>query len=384
MNIESAAAVYTVSQLNQEIRSLLESCVAPVWVSGEISNFACPSSGHWYFTLKDANASVRCALFKPKSRGIHFLPENGMQVLIHACPGLYEARGEYQLIADKLELAGSGLLQKAFEQLKARLQKEGLFDEAHKKSLPNFPETLGVITSPTGAAIHDILHVLKNRFALLKIILYPTSVQGAQAANEIVTALETANQRKECDVLILGRGGGSLEDLWPFNEEKVARAIFKSDIPVISAVGHEIDFTIADFTADLRSPTPSAAAAAVCPDQMQLLHTLQHLYQRLYTRHPAQLLKESVQTLDRLEQSLLRNIQLLFTQKTQQLAALGRSLNAMSPLGILERGYAFLRNTESDKMLVSIAEINPKDKITAKLKDGELRCCVEKILNPGK
>ncbi len=379
MNRENTAVIYTVSQFNQSVRAFLEDNIAPLWISGEISNFACPSSGHWYFTLKDATASVRCAFFKPRARGIKFTPENGMQVLLHARASLYEARGEYQLIVDDMEPVGDGLLQKKFDQLKEKLYREGLFDDSHKKPLPTFPKILGVITSPTGAAIHDILHVLKNRFPLLHIILYPTSVQGIQATGEIIQAIEIANLRKECDVLILGRGGGSLEDLWSFNEEKVARAIYASEIPVISAVGHEVDFTISDFVADIRAPTPSAAAAMASPDQTQLSQTLKHLYQRLYSRHPEQILKENMQTIDRLEQNLLRSFSDLFSQKSQQLASLSRSLNAMSPLSVLDRGYAFLRHPESHQLITSITQINIDQQITAQLRDGELTCEVKSI-----
>jgi exodeoxyribonuclease VII large subunit len=292
---------------------------------------------------------------------------------------LYEARGEYQLIVDDMEPVGNGLLQQQFDQLKEKLFKLGLFDDIHKKPIPAFPKTLGVITSPTGAAIHDILHVLQKRFPLLSIILYPTSVQGIQAADEIVQAIQTANIRQECDVLIVGRGGGSLEDLWSFNEEKVARAIYDSKIPIISAVGHEVDFTIADFVADARAPTPSAAAAMASPDQIQLSQTLKHFYQRLSARHPEQILKENIQNLDRLEQHLFRSFDLLFNQKTQQLASLSRSLNAMSPLAVLDRGYAFLRNAESQQMITSVMQINAGQQITAQLRDGELVCDVKAI-----
>lgn len=379
MSRENSASIYTVSQFNQAIRSFLEENIAPLWINGEISNFACPSSGHWYFTLKDATASVRCAFFKPRARGIKFTPENGMHVLLHARASLYEARGEYQLIVDDMEPVGDGLLQKKFEQLKEKLFREGLFDETQKKPLPIFPKTLGVITSPTGAAIHDILHVLQKRFPLLNIILYPTSVQGIQAAGEIVQAIQIANLRNECDVLILGRGGGSLEDLWSFNEEKVAQAIYNSHIPIISAVGHEVDFTISDFVADARAPTPSAAAAMATPDQTQLSQTLKHLYQRLCARHPEQILKENIQTVDKLEQNLYRSFNYIFIQKTQQLASLSRSLNAMSPLAVLDRGYAFLRDEESKQMITSVTQLNVDQKITAQLKDGELICDVNSV-----
>jgi exodeoxyribonuclease VII large subunit len=379
MNLEIDTPIYTVSQLNQEIRSFLEESVAPLWINGEISNFANPSSGHWYFTLKDASAGLKCAFFQPRMRGIKFLPANGMHILCHGRVSLYEARGEYQFILDHIEPAGDGLLQRAFNQLKEKLFQEGLFEEAHKKRLPDFPSQLGIITSPTGAAVHDILHVLKKRFPLLPIILYPTSVQGALAKDEITEAIRIANQRKECDVLILGRGGGSLEDLWPFNEEKVARAIYESEIPIVSAVGHEIDVTISDFVADVRAPTPSAAATLVCPDQTHLIQQITHLYQRLKNRHPEQLIQENIQNLDRLEQSLFRSLEVLYSQKEQQLDSLIRSLNAMNPLSVLDRGYAFLKISDSNQLITSIHQVNEKDNIIAKLKDGELNCKVEKI-----
>jgi exodeoxyribonuclease VII large subunit len=379
MDINSNDPILSVSELNQQIRQFLDENIAPLWLSGEISNFACPSSGHWYFTLKDASAALRCALFQPRSRGIKFLPENGAQVLVHGKVSLYEARGEYQLIADYIEPAGAGLLQKAFNELKMKLAAEGLFAESIKKRIPSFPKTIGIVTSPTGAAIRDILIVLQRRWPLLNIIIYPTAVQGNAAAAEIVSALEIANERNECDVLIVSRGGGSIEDLWPFNEEKVARAIFASQIPLISAVGHEIDFTIADFVADLRAATPSAAAEIVSPDHSEFLQRLQHFLQRIQARHPAQKLQEQMQQLDRVEQRLIRHMQMVLENKNLRLAELSRGLHAISPLATLDRGYAIIKNSKTQQTLVSVATITVGDTITARISDGQLLCTVNAI-----
>ncbi|HBH7065473.1 TPA: exodeoxyribonuclease VII large subunit [Enterobacter cloacae] len=274
-------SIYTVSRLNQTVRLLLEQEMGQVWISGEISNFTQPSSGHWYFTLKDDTAQVRCAMFRNSNRRVTFRPQHGQQVLVRANITLYEPRGDYQIIVESMQPAGEGLLQQKYEQLKARLSAEGLFDQQFKKPLPLPAHCVGVITSKTGAALHDILHVLKRRDPSLPVIIYPTAVQGDDAPGQIVRAIELANARQECDVLIVGRGGGSLEDLWSFNDERVARAIFASLIPVVSAVGHETDVTIADFVADLRAPTPSAAAEVVSRNQLELLRQLQNGQQRL-------------------------------------------------------------------------------------------------------
>ncbi|CVG59404.1 Exodeoxyribonuclease 7 large subunit [Serratia marcescens] len=252
-----------------------------IWLSAEISNLSQPASGHWYFTLKDDRAQVRCAMFRNSNRRVTFRPQNGQQVLVRASITLYEPRGDYQLIAESMQPAGDGLLQQQFEQLKQRLSAEGLFDQQFKQPLPAPAKRVGVITSASGAALHDILQVLQRRDPSLPIVIYPTSVQGAEAPMQIVRAIETANRRDECDVLIVGRGGGSLEDLWSFNDERVARAIFASRIPIVSAVGHETDVTIADFVADLRAPTPSAAAELVSRNQLELLRQLQSQQQRL-------------------------------------------------------------------------------------------------------
>lgn len=273
--------IYSVSQLNQSVRLMLENQLGAVWLTGEISNFSQPVSGHWYLSLKDENAQVRCAMFRMKNLRVSFRPTNGMQVLVRANVSLYEPRGDYQLIIESMHLAGEGLLMQQFEALKLKLAAEGLFAQHVKKNLPHFSKAVGIITSKTGAALQDILHILQRRDPSLKIIIYPTAVQGKDAATEIAQMIELANQRQEVDVLIVGRGGGSLEDLWCFNEEMVARAIFHSHLPVISAVGHETDVTIADFVADVRAPTPSAAAELVSRNQTELLQQLQYRRQRL-------------------------------------------------------------------------------------------------------
>ncbi|MGK3125747.1 exodeoxyribonuclease VII large subunit [Candidatus Pantoea formicae] len=281
MSLPPTANIFTVSRLNTTVRQLLENEMGLVWLSAEISNFSQPSSGHWYFTLKDDGAQVRCAMFRNSNRRVTFRPQHGQQVLVRASITLYEPRGDYQLIIESMHPAGEGLLQQQFEQLKARLAAEGLFDQQFKQPLPDPARQVGVITSATGAALHDVLRVLHRRDPSLPVIIYPTPVQGLDAPAAIVRAIELANQRDECDVLIVGRGGGSLEDLWSFNDERVARAIFASRLPIVSAVGHETDVTIADFVADLRAPTPSAAAELVSRNQLELLRRLQSQQQRM-------------------------------------------------------------------------------------------------------
>jgi len=276
--------VYPVSRIVREARVLLEGSFPLVWVEGEISNLAMPGSGHIYFTLKDEVSQVRCAMFRNRNRQLRFTPENGMQVLLRVRVTLYEGRGEFQLVAEHMEEAGSGALQRAYEALKQRLGQEGLFDEAHKKALPAMPSSIGVISSPDGAAVHDILSVLKRRFPAVNVILYPVAVQGEASARQLVDAVKLADARKDCDVLIIGRGGGSLEDLWSFNDEQLARTIFNCELPIISAVGHEIDFTIADFVADVRAPTPSAAAEMAVPDALAIQAEIRNLTQRLTKR----------------------------------------------------------------------------------------------------
>ena len=261
-----ARDVYTVSRLNLDARAVLEETFSTVWIEGEVSNLARPRSGHIYFTLKDEHCQVRCAMFRMHNRSLGFAPEDGMQVLAHAKVSLYPERGEFQLIVQYMEEAGAGALRRAFDALKSRLGAEGMFDSEHKRPLPALPQCVGVVTSPTGAAIRDVLSVLGRRFPAVPVVLYPVPVQGAEAAAAIARMLDVACERAECDVLIVTRGGGSLEDLWAFNEEVVARAMHRASIPIVSGVGHEIDFTIADLVADLRAPTPSAAAESVVPD----------------------------------------------------------------------------------------------------------------------
>ena len=320
--------IISVSDLNRKARQLLETHLNLLWVEGELSNVATPSSGHWYFTLKDKNAQVRCAMFKNRNSTVRFKPEQGQQVLVRARVSLYEGRGDFQLIIEHMEEAGFGVLQRAFEALKNKLNKEGLFDQARKRDIPELPKHLAVITSPTGAAVRDVLHVLKRRFPGIPVTIIPVAVQGEGSAAQIVAAIDLANRLQQFDVILLTRGGGSLEDLWPFNEEIVARAIFESKIPIVSAVGHEVDFTIADFVADLRAPTPSAAAELLSPDQREWLqifagyaitlgqhmqHSINH-YRHVVNnfvarmRHPKDRLQHNAQRLDQLELRLNRAV----------------------------------------------------------------------------
>lgn len=345
--------VFTISRLVRESRAVLEGSFPMLWLEGEISNYSRPSSGHMYFTLKDEAAQVRCAMFRTRNMQLRFTPANGMHVMVRARVTLYEPRGEFQIVVEQMEEAGLGVLQRAFEMLKSRLGQEGLFDPAHKRALPGTPQRLGIITSATGAAIRDILSVLKRRYPALPVLIYPVPVQGEGAGRQIAEAINLANERNECDVLIVGRGGGSLEDLWAFNEEVVARAIYNSEIPIISAVGHEIDFTIADFVADLRAATPSAAAELVTPDmaevQQQLAKQRQRLLnamrialqqsqqqfewinKRLQRQHPGQQLQHKAQRLDELELRLVQNINVQLRHQGHRLQQLATRLHHNSP-----------------------------------------------------
>ncbi|HEM6628680.1 TPA: exodeoxyribonuclease VII large subunit [Citrobacter farmeri] len=362
------SAIFTVSRLNQTVRLLLEQEMGQVWISGEISNFSQPSSGHWYFTLKDDTAQVRCAMFRNSNRRVTFRPQHGQQVLVRANITLYEPRGDYQIIVESMQPAGEGLLQQKYEQLKAKLQAEGLFDQQHKQALPSPAHCVGVITSKTGAALHDILHVLKRRDPSLPVIIYPTAVQGDDAPGQIVRAIELANARQECDVLIVGRGGGSLEDLWSFNDERVARAIFASMIPVVSAVGHETDVTIADFIADLRAPTPSAAAEMVSRNQQELLRQIlsaqqrlgmamdyflanrsrrfTQIYHRLQQQHPQLRLARQQTALERLHQRMNVAIDGQLKRTSQCQARLLQRLNQQSPQPRIYRAQTRIRQLE--------------------------------------
>jgi len=276
-----ARDVYSVTRLNREVRVLLERGLGVLWVEGELSNLSQPASGHWYFTLKDRDAQLRCAMFRLKNSLLGFTPRAGTQVLVRGRLSVYEARGEYQLIVEHMEEAGIGALRRQFERLKAQLAAEGLFAPERKRALPRFPRRIGVITSPSGAALRDILHILARRYPPAQVLIYPAAVQGAAAVPALVAALQVASARAECDVLILARGGGSLEDLWAYNDERVARAIHACRVPVVSGVGHEIDFTIADFVADVRAPTPSGAAELVVPDGRAWLEAVTRTAQRL-------------------------------------------------------------------------------------------------------
>jgi len=350
----------TISQLNRQAKRLLEGNFASVWIEGELSNFSKPSSGHWYFTLKDSAAQVRCAMFRTQNMRLRFHPEAGQQVVIRAKVSLYEARGDYQLIAEYMEPTGDGALARDFEALKGKLQAEGLFETQLKRSPPTLPRHIAVVTSATGAAIHDILSVLGRRFAQTRVTIVPTVVQGQGAATQISAAIALANRAADdCgfDVLLVSRGGGSLEDLWAFNEEVVARAIVASELPVVSAVGHEVDFTIADFVADVRAPTPSAAAELLSPDTDELAATLAGFEQQLQRsieqritagktqlqwlqtqlRHPGSRLREQAQRLDELESRLT----LARANRTQlshhRLALLAARLQQQNPAGDIEK-----------------------------------------------
>lgn len=296
--------VWTVSALNHEVKTLLERGIGRLWLEGEISNLSQPSSGHWYFSLKDDNAQIRVAMFKGKNRQVKFKAANGQQVLIQASVSLYEARGEFQVIAEHMEEAGTGKLMREYEALKAKLQREGLFDPAFKQTLPRYPKKIGIITSPTGAAIRDALSVLKRRSPWVGIIVYPCMVQGAEATQEIIQALESALTRDECDTVLMIRGGGSIEDLWCFNNEQLARIMEQSCIPIISGIGHEVDFTIADFVADFRAPTPSVAAESASIDQTELTQQLDYKSQQIVQLFDKQL-KHKQRKFEQLQQQLL-------------------------------------------------------------------------------
>lgn len=349
--------ILQVSELTKKVRFILESELNTVWLCGEVSNFIAASSGHWYLSLKDSKSQVKCAMFKGNNRKVRLssgLPKNGQQVLVRAKVSLYEPRGDFQLIIEQLDDAGEGLLRQEFEQLKSKLLAEGLFNSLYKKEIPKHINTVGIVTSPTGAAVKDILTVLKRRNPLLNVIIYPALVQGTQAKFEIEQAINTANHRLECDVLIVGRGGGSLEDLWSFNEENVVRAIYRSKIPVISAVGHEIDTTLSDYAADLRAATPSAAAELVSSDieeklqrfsllnqrirqvkQRNLIHhktRLGHIKHRLSLLHPAQKLTVQQQRFDELSFRLNNNLKQLKSRLALQKEQLDQRLLLQSPL----------------------------------------------------
>jgi len=330
--------VYSVSRLTRTVRTLLDRSLGVLWVEGELSNFSQPASGHWYFSLKDRDAQLRCAMFRMKNVLVGTPPRAGSQVLVRGRISVYEARGEYQLIVEHLEEAGIGALRREFEQLKARLSAEGLFAAARKRPLPRFPRRIGVITSPTGAALRDILHILGRRFPAAGVLIYPTPVQGAAAVPALVRALSLASQRADCDVLILARGGGSLEDLWAFNDERLARAIVASPIPIVTGVGHEVDFTIADFVADARAPTPSAAAELVAPDRLACLEALERTAQRLTMglRRELRLIAARVDATDRRLRFAHPGVRL--AQQAQRLDDLAQRLASAARAGLHRDG----------------------------------------------
>lgn len=441
--------VISVSDLNRNAKRLLESEFPILHVEGEISNLAQPGSGHWYFTLKDDRAQVRCAMFKNRNHMVRFKPRNGQQIVVRGRISLYEGRGEFQMIAEFLEDSGDGALRRAFEKLKASLQTEGLFDEARKKPLPSLPEHIAIITSPTGAAVRDVISVMQRRFPAIRISILPVQVQGDQSVPQIVAALRRANrlsgehEAAPFDLILLTRGGGSLEDLWSFNTEPVARAIASSRLPVVSAVGHESDFSIADFVADLRAPTPSAAAELITPDGDVLLDSFNMLTRRLWQlmlqqftdgakeimhlqkrlRHPRAHLEELAQRLDELERRLISSInnqlerqqsrldryrltspqttidanrvrlgylkekligrsQSAFRVRSDQLVNLTVRLDTLSPLATLQRGYAIVSSAADEHIVTSSQDLQPGDHIRARLKSGAVIAEVQTIEVP--
>ncbi len=415
----------TVSQLNRRVRTLLEQGVGRLWVEGEISNMSRPASGHIYFSLKDDAAQVGAAWFRQRQRGPAIGFKDGDRVLAYGRVSLYEARGNYQLIVEQMEPAGEGVLKRRFEALKKKLQSEGLFDEDRKQGIPSLPDRIGVITSPTGAALRDILTVLGRRFPSVPVVIYPAAVQGDAAPGELMAAIETAARRDECDVLIIGRGGGSLEDLWAFNDEQLARAIAACPLPVVSAVGHEVDFTIVDFVADVRAPTPSGAAEIVVPDQREFQHRiasialriarvgeravddraqqldwlgsrlasamrrglltqshqLQSVRGELLQLSPALSVQRSIARLATSRQRLSTAARKLVSDADHRVALLGRALHSVSPLATLERGYAIVKDAASDTVLMNAADVGEGDDIRAQLARGELVATVKQVID---
>jgi len=391
--------VFTVSQLTSQIKEILEGTFVGIWVEGEISNLRQPSSGHMYFTLKDEVTQISAVMFRSLNRDLRFSPKDGLAVIVYGRVSVYERRGEYQITVEYMEPKGIGALQLAYEQLKERLAQEGLFDPAHKKPIPLLPQRVGVITSATGAAVRDILHVIHRRFANLEVILYPVQVQGETAAGEIAKAIEEMNQWGKIEVLIVGRGGGSIEDLWAFNEEKVARAIFASRIPIISAVGHETDYTIADFVADARAPTPSAAAEIVVTSKDQLRQrmdeligrmlssmqlrlqrfatSLSHLKGRLQAVTPQGMLKLQRQRLVSLADRLERGSFAILQMKRESLQRAVGKLGALSPLAVLERGFALCMKLPSLQILRDAQEVAIGDDVLVRLCQGKIVCQVK-------
>ncbi len=396
-----SSTVVTVSALVACLQELVEDNFVEVLVRGELSNVSRPPSGHYYFSLKDQKSQIRCAMFRSHARALRFSPQDGMAVICRGRVSVYSQRGDLQLIVEGIEPEGVGRLQLAFEQLKEKLQLEGLFAQNLKKTLPEFPSVVGVVTSATGAALQDILNILKRRSAGLKVLLRSVPVQGDGAAQEIARAISELNREGSADVLIVGRGGGSREDLWAFNEEIVARAIFASEMPVISAVGHETDFSIADMVADLRAPTPSAAAELVVQNRLELERHLDQLCLRLADRMKSQLIllhsrleglekrlkapQEQIQLqqmqLQQWESRLQHSMKTIIDRNHQRLALLAGQLNSLSPLQVLSRGYAIVTDCESGQIVYSTEQVERGDPLSIRLSDGEVSATVTETKN---
>jgi exodeoxyribonuclease VII large subunit len=391
--------IYTVSEITRDIRVLLEDRFGTIWVEGEVSNFVHHTSGHMYFSIKDKSSVLSCAMFRRVNARLRFEIKNGMQALCFGKISVYDKKGNYQLIVEAVEPKGAGALQVAFEQLKEKLIKEKLFDEAHKLPIPYLPQRIGVITSPTGAAIKDILNVTKRRFSNVEIILNPVRVQGSLAKDEIAQALDLFNSLQNVDVIILGRGGGSLEDLWPFNEEVVARAVYRSKIPIISAVGHEIDWTISDFVADFRAPTPSAAAELVIPKKEDLITKLNAFSERMTAtlnnrvdfltknlaalearyvfKKPFNIVLQREQEVSDLQEALSLKGGFIIKFKKELLNTVEGKLHALSPLAILKRGYSITFRAKDGKVVKDAKNLKTKELIKTRLAKGEIISKVE-------
>ncbi|MDD5440238.1 MAG: exodeoxyribonuclease VII large subunit [Candidatus Omnitrophica bacterium] len=370
--------IATVTELTRSIRFLLEETFQTVWVRGEVSNFIRHSSGHMYFSLKDETSVLPAVLFKNVNKDLPFELSDGLQVICRGRIGVYEKRGAYQLYVDAVEPEGRGALQLAFEQLKEKLRKEGLFDAARKRPLPFLPKAIGVVTSPTGAAVRDIINVAERRFPTIEIIVNPVKVQGDGAKEEIAEAIKLFNRLGTVDVLIVGRGGGSLEDLWPFNEEIVARAIYGSVIPVVSAVGHEVDWTIADFVADVRAPTPSAAAEIVVPRKEDLKGKIADLSERLQ-KALFNIADQHTQRIDEIIEELVEGaVRAVRGKEEDFMRQIGR-LEALSPLGVLKRGYSITERAKDGRVVRSVADIKKGECVKTILAEGNMVSRVEEV-----
>ncbi len=390
----------SVSQITGHIQHALETDFSSVWVKGEISNLTRHSSGHWYFSLKDRGAQLGSVMFRRQNQTVRFEIAHGMEITVHGRISVYPPQGRYQLIVDQMMPAGQGDLHLAFEALKKKLEIAGFFDPARKCALPSYPDRIGIVTSPTGAAIRDMINILSRRFPLAELLVFPVRVQGDGAALEIARAIEVFNERQDCQVLIVGRGGGSLEDLWAFNEEVVARAIAESTIPIVSAVGHETDTTISDFVADRRAPTPSAAAELVVPDKLEIndrlldlgqtlqkniLHRVVRTEQRLQSiqnsyalKRPGLMIDQLIQRLDQLQDRSLRTSLEKIKLIESKLTGMEQQVQALNPLAILDRGYAVLSQPDG-KLIHSVKHLNAGDQVKVRLSDGALGATVDEV-----